>query len=315
MLSAMNMTLLRSVLFATVAAGCVAGQKPSATEAESLYREAWWLETGEGALDRALQTYLRAAKADGPGSSRAQSLLRAATIQKRLARTDEAIRTLEELTRAHADQAEVLAQARQRLTEWTATDLRNSFSSWYGRYLFSPEYQQKVVELVHELGANAGNTEEARARRVEIERRLLTIGDAAIPALREAASSRNGSLVQRAAALLLKLGATPPIETLLARTMWTEDDEAWAAVLALDTRRRRAVAEACAQRVDRVGRALAAAARGPRAMLELLASEQGADFGDDDEMLSSILSALHQVHDPDIHSQLVSLAQRDRAPG
>ena len=59
--------------------------KADETGAESLYRDAWWQETGAGALDRALAGYLKAADADGTEEIRAKALYRAALIQQRQA--------------------------------------------------------------------------------------------------------------------------------------------------------------------------------------------------------------------------------------
>ena len=91
-------------------------------------------------------------EAEGPASLKARALYKKAVVLQRIGRTEEAIRTLERLAKEYPGEAAPQADARARLAEWTAVDLKTSFAEWYQRYQYSPEFQAKIVDLVLKLG-------------------------------------------------------------------------------------------------------------------------------------------------------------------
>ena len=211
--------MTRFLLVAMISAVALAQEKK--TEAEELFEKAWWNETASGALDKALEGYKKAADATGPAATRARSLYRAAIVEQRLGRTDAAVALLERLARDFAGETELLKEAKTRLQEWTAVDLRKSFGEWYRSYVFSPEFQARVVDLVLRMGT-AQPTESGEAWN-----QLLTIGEASVPALQEALKSSNLQLRGKATQLLLRLGVVPPTEALIGYREWMSASEDW----------------------------------------------------------------------------------------
>ena len=235
--------------------------------AAKAFRDAWWAETGGGNLNQALDLYAKAIDAEGPASVKARALYRRAVVLQRIGKTEDAIRALERLAKDFPGEAQPNADARARLAEWTAVDLRSSFSEWFKRYQYSPEFQAKVVDLVLKLGGN----DNAAAFAAEAE--LLTIGEASVPALEEHAASKNTGLAARAQKLLLMLGRVPDgvVDVTSPLPMWSWDARPWAAILSLPEARRAALRD----RVTGASwgqRALVAALAGPEAALAWLAT-------------------------------------------
>ncbi|MHC4956064.1 MAG: tetratricopeptide repeat protein [Planctomycetota bacterium] len=273
------------------------------SEAEKQYRDAWWRESSQADINKALEAYLRAAAADGPEAVRAKALLKAADCYKRLGKPEEALRTLEELRSKFPAQKEVLATAAQRAKEWTAIDLRKSYSDWYRRYLFSPEFQQQVVDKVLNLpmDGDAANW-------------LLSLGDAAVPALQEAVKSKNEELVASAMDLLLKLEAIPPARVLLDNPSWAEKEFAWQAILrAPDAARLTLRGE-----IDNpatVAVLLKASATSTGALIQAMAGDAGGKVAvEKPKVASAILGALHNTRDPKIHAALADLGVHPKSP-
>lgn len=259
--------LLLALLLVASASAPARGDDAPADEsaASKTYRDAWWAETGGGNLTQALDLYAQAAASDGPAAVRARALYRRAVVLQRIGKTEEAIRTLEGLAKDFPGEAQPNADARARLAEWTAVDLRSSFSEWFKRYQYSPEFQAKVVDLVLKLGGSDATAAAAA------EAELLTIGAASIPALEEHVASKNAGLASRAQRLLLLLGKAPDAVVEPANSGWGYDARTWSALLALPEARREALRA-------RVGTgtwwsdALRAALTGPDAVVALLAT-------------------------------------------
>ena len=224
------------------------------------YRDGWWAETAGGNLTQAIDLYTKAADAEGPASVKARAIYRKAIVLQRIGKTEDAIRTLERLAKDHPGEAAVQADARARLAEWTAVDLKTSFAEWYRRYQYSPEFQAKIVDLVLKLGAADVNVG------MEASNEILTIGAPAIPALRQQIESPNGTLRERVVTSLLHLGEIPSIEALRKSRGWRQDIGCWATVRsAASDVRARLRAEAKAEEPWDQG--LVAALDGPLALL------------------------------------------------
>jgi hypothetical protein len=250
------------------------------TEAEELFEKAWWEETAAGALDKALEGYRKAADATGSAAIRARSLYRAAIVEQRLGRTDAAVALLERLAKDFPGETELLKEAKTRLQEWTAVDLRKSFGEWYRSYVFSPEFQARVVDLVLRLGTAK------QEDRNEVRSQLLTIGDAAAPALQEALKSSNSQLCHSATELLLDLGVVPPTEALVRYSSWVRNAEkGWLVIYGADEATRRRVREE-AKGDEPLARALRAVATSPEEMLSF------ARAGSDARLVQRVLTLL-----------------------
>ncbi len=293
--------MMRTTLIALFLAASLAGAGDS--EAEKQFRDAWWRESSESDLPKALAAYRRAAAADGPAEVRAKALLKVAECLKRLDKAQEAMQVLDRLRKEHPGQKEVLDKADRLVKEWTAIDLRTSYSDWYRRYLFSPEFQQDVVDRV--LGLP--NDEDAEAY-------LLSLGEAAIPALREAIKSKNAELVSSAMNLLLLLGDLPSAKLLL-------DDHEWA----IHTNSWRAILDASADSRERVAREidnpapmavlLQAAATSPAALLKALGEDAGARLAvENGEAAKALIEALYATRSPAVHRSLADLGVHPKSP-
>ncbi len=200
--------------------------------AAKAYRDAWWAETGGGNLTQAVEGYAKAADAEGPASVKARALYRKAVVLQRIGKTEEAIRTLERLAKDHPGEAALQTDARARLAEWTAVDLKTSFAEWYQRYQYSPEFQAKIVDLVLKLGSFDQAVGSAASQEI------LTIGAPAIPALRQHVSSSNGALRERVVTVLLQLGDVPSLDALRETTEWRNRQACWAALRSSSDRER-----------------------------------------------------------------------------
>lgn len=256
--------MTRLLIVAVLSAAALAQEKK--TEAEELFEKAWWEETASGALDKALEGYKKAAEATGPASIRARSLYRGAILEQRLGRTDRAVALLERLAKDFPGETDLLKEAKARLQEWTAVDLRKSFSEWYRSYVFSPEFQARVVDLVLRMGT--AKPEESR----EAWDQLLTIGEASVPALQEALKSSNEQLCHKATQLLLDLGVVPPTEALVKYPAWTREDRDWLTLYRADETTRRRVREE-AKGDEPAARAIRAVATSPEEMLTFVLAE------------------------------------------
>jgi HEAT repeat protein len=239
------------------------------TEAEELFEKAWWEETASGALDKALEGYRKAADAAGPAAIGARSLYRAAIVEQRLGRTDAAVALLERLAKDFAGETELLKEAKARLQEWTAVDLRKSFSEWYRSYVYSPEFQARVVDLVLRLGTAKPDEEQ------EVRGQLLTIGEASVPALQEALKSSNQRLCHAVTELLLELGIVPPTDALIRYPAWVRNGDArWLVIYSADEATRKRVREE-AKGDEPLARALRAVTTSPEEMFSFAVSCSG----------------------------------------
>jgi len=273
------------------------------TEAEKLYRDAWWRESSKADYKNALDVYRKAVAAAGPATVRAKALLKVADLLKRLGRTEEAMVVLEDLRKKFPNEREVLATADIRAKEWTAIDLRQSYSEWYRRYLFSPEFQQRVVDEVLTLAD--GDTAMSW---------LLSIGDAAVPALQEAVKSKNDELVDRAIPLLLRLDAIPPAAVLLERMEWAGEDYAWLAILRADAATGQRLRDE-SKGATTLAQLIKAAATSPAVLLQVLAGDTGGRAAIEmEEAVAAILSALHATGDATIHAGIADLAVHPKSP-
>jgi hypothetical protein len=252
------------VLLALAAPAVHAEEAPNGdTPAEKAFRDAWWAETAGGDLTKALALYEQSARGEGPAAVRARAHYHRAAVLHRLGRTEEAIRELERLAQQHPGETALQADARARLTEWTAVDLRTGFPEWYRRFQYGPEFQAKVVDLVLKLGVPS--EEDQRTA----ERELLTIGDPAVAALRAHLASRNEWLARNAVEVLLKLGVVPD-EIVTAQPAWADEKDAWKAILTLPPERRQALRS---RLPERPYPPLAAALGEPAQLLEWLAAK------------------------------------------
>ncbi len=114
-----------AVLLGTLAT-VIPAQQADTSDAALKFRQAWWEETGRGALSTALQNYLTAADATGPHATRARALLRAGTLQRQLGDETGAIETLRRLIETYPAQTDFVIQARQRLAAMEGIDKRGS---------------------------------------------------------------------------------------------------------------------------------------------------------------------------------------------
>ena len=219
------------ILIASLALAYVATPFVSRAQAEdapddksaagTAYREAWWAETAGGNLTQAVELYTKAVDSEGPASVKARALYRKAVVLQRIGKTEEAIRTLERLAKDHPGEAAVQTDARARLAEWTAVDLKTSFAEWYRRYQYSPEFQAKIVDLVLKLGAAESGTY------LPALNEILMIGAPAIPALRQRLGQ---SISERVTTALLMLGDVPPADVLRVTLEWRNRGDCWAAI-------------------------------------------------------------------------------------
>ncbi|MDJ0523454.1 MAG: tetratricopeptide repeat protein [Planctomycetota bacterium] len=235
--------------------------------AAKAFRDAWWAETGTGALDKAVAAYKQALQAEGSEAIRARAAYRLAVVLHRMGKTEEAVRALESLAKDFPQQAALLAKARQRLDEWTAEDLRTSFREWYQRYQYSPEFQAKIVDLILKLGNRDQKVSEGARQE------LLTIGEPAIAALTEHTRSPNPTLRNAAIRLMVLIGTLPPPAVLWDAHGWESEDAFWSQLEASVDPVRSAYADAAKDSKD--GRApwITALLQGREAVLEAVARE------------------------------------------
>ena len=238
------------------------------SQAATLFRDAWWAETGSGALDKAAEGYKQAVAAKGSDTIRARSLYRLAVVLQRMGKTEDGVRALERLAKEFPSETALLAKSKERLDEWTAEDLRTSFGDWYKRYQYSPAFQAKIVDLILKLGGADA------ASKVTARNELLTIGEPALPALREHADSSNVQLRYSVLDLMLELGVLPEPQRLVKWGGWKHKREFWTLLRASTGSEREAYRKAAAQaQGDYRFRWIAACLEGTDAVLDLAAKE------------------------------------------
>jgi len=294
--------MLLALLFLVFAAPLRAdeGEKEDSAAAK-LFRDAWWAETGSGALDKAAEGYRQAVAAEGSASIRARSLYRLAVVLQRMGRTEEGVRALERLAREFPAESEWLAKAKERLDEWTAEDLRTSFGDWYKRYQYSPEFQAKIVDLILKLGG----AHDAAA--IAARKELLTIGEPALPALREHATSANEGLRRAVVDLMIELGALPTPAVLWRAGDWQREDRFWTLLEAAPEADRAAYAQAAAQQdKDHRARWITAFLKGPNEVLDAVSTEAN-DTSGAAQLLDHVLRA---PQPPEYWSRLLGLVQQ-----
>jgi len=288
--------------------------------AEACYRKAWWLEHAKGDLEQALRQYLHALELDGPAKPKALSLLEAAIIQHRMDRHAEAEQLLARLFDEFSGETEIVADAKRRQAEWAQVDLRKNYTDWYRRYLFTPEVQTKILELVNRFGALPSDRDKkTNEDRKKLQQQILGYGVGAVPALRELAKagwiSGNSQLAERAARLVLQLGSLPPVGILLGGEDWAGDARVWATIFDLRREDRETLERACKKRGDAMARTLLAAASGPSAVLDLLRQDVGGVMAIEYEQATyALIEGLHAVRDEDVHARLIRLGDEAAAP-
>jgi len=211
---------------------------PEDSAAARLFRDAWWAETGAGALDKALVGYRKAAAAQGSDEIHARARYREALVLQRMGRTEDAVHALERLTKAYPGNEALLAKAKQRLDAWQPEDLRANFSDWYRRYRYGAAFQGKIVDLILKLGSLDGNVSGAASQE------LLTIGEPALPALRENVTSPNARLRSAAVGLLIDMGVLPTPAALMGAVGWERMRGFWKLLLAAPEETKTAYREA-----------------------------------------------------------------------
>ncbi len=214
------------------------------TAAGKAFREAWWAETGSGALDKALEGYRKAVDAEGSKAVKAKALYRMGIVLQRMGRTDEALQALGRLAKEFPQQTALHAKAQARLDEWTAVDLKTSFPEWYRRYQYSPEFQAKIVDLVLKLGDRTNNTAQSA------KQELLTIGEPAVAALQAHSTSANVSIRRHVQEVLIDLGHMPPAASLLKNPGWQNRREFWVLVRGADAKDRAMLETLVAEQPD-----------------------------------------------------------------
>lgn len=271
------------------------------SEAARLFRDAWWAETGRGALQKAVDGYRKAAVAEGGKQVRARALYRMAVVLQRMGKAAEAVGALERLAKDFPGETALLAQAQQRLDEWSAEDLRTSFSDWYKRYQYSAAFQAKIVDLVLKLGgADQGASNAAR-------KELLTIGEPALNALREHTDSANYQLRYIAIELILEIGSLPPPEVLWKGGWWQRKREFWNLLAAAKESERAAYAQAAAAKKDDYRSSwITAFLAGPDAVLDVVAKEKK----DTQSVTSALLGhMLRKDPKPEFYERLRSIVR------
>ena len=257
--------LLLPVFLLVLAPALVHAEDEEASEAARLFREAWWLETGASALEKASESYRKAVTAEGSNAIRARSQYRLALVLERMGKTEDAMLALEKLAKDFPGQTELLEKALARMEEWAGQDLREYFSEWYLRYQYSPAFQSKIVDLVLQLGAPDDKV--ANAAKEE----LLTIGEPALPALKEHANSANSKLRRNVVTLLLQLKQLPTAEAFYQTNACERSNAFWAMLHKAETRERAAYRVAADGKPEDWRSAwLLAFLDGPRALVEAL---------------------------------------------
>ncbi|HEU4417361.1 MAG TPA: hypothetical protein VFT55_00405, partial [Planctomycetota bacterium] len=213
---------------------------PATSEAEKLFRDAWWAESGKNDLETALRGYLAAAAAEGPGSVRAKALLHAAGAQQRLGKADAALDLYKKVLAEHATERACVEQARVHLRELTAVDLRQNYDEWYERRLFGEEIQLLILGKLEALTSLLAQgyppvPKEQQAYRKQIdvlEAEIRAFGKGAVPALQKACSGGHDASREHAIDMLFSLGELPPVSALLSCDSWLGDAQHWTLLLA-----------------------------------------------------------------------------------
>src|SRR5262245_14227253 len=204
---------------------------PATSEAEKLFRDAWWAESGKNDLDTALRGYLAAAAAEGPASVRAKALLHAAGAQQRLGKADAALDLYRKVLTEHATERASVEQARAHLRELTAVDLRQNYDEWYERRLFGEEIQLLILGKLEALTSllaqgyppDAKEQQTYRKQISVLEAEILAFGKGAVPALQKACSGGHAVSREHAVDMLFSLGELPSVSALLSCDGWLGD--------------------------------------------------------------------------------------------
>ena len=198
--------------------------------AEQLLRDAFWQQASGAADSQVQQGFRRAVDADGPSSVRARALWLLAQHDMEHGRKEVAIRSLERLSVEFPAEGLLLASARRALADWTRADVALSFEEWDRQRKSSPEFFQRLVTRIEELGG-----EKRFKERTQLRNEILAMGSAAVPALQSAAASSQQDLSREATRMLFRLKAIPPTIALLRTTDWLTSSSAWRRLLNLDS--------------------------------------------------------------------------------
>ncbi|HZN41960.1 MAG TPA: hypothetical protein VFD82_24360 [Planctomycetota bacterium] len=213
---------------------------PATSEAEKLFRDAWWAESGKNDLETALRGYLAAAAAEGPASVRAKALLHAAGAQQRLGKADAALDLYKKVIAEHATERACVEQARVHLRELTAVDLRQNYDEWYERRLFGEEIQllilgklEALTSLLAQGWPQESKEQQTHRKQIDVlEAEIRAFGKGAVPALHKACSGGHDASREHAIDMLFSLGELPPVSALLSCDGWLGDAQHWALLLA-----------------------------------------------------------------------------------
>lgn len=154
---------------------------PVQDDPEALYREALYLEVDRGDPAKAAETYARVLEAARDDSLRARASYRQAFCHEKLGRTEEAEQAYRQVLARWPGQKDVVQQAQARLAALT------------GGTPVSAPIESEIPRLILDLG---GEKREAAIRR------LVLIGDAALPEVRRALEHRDPVLSVGAARVL-----------------------------------------------------------------------------------------------------------------
>ncbi len=170
-------------------------------ELEDRLLEAELLEVSAGDLDKAMTIYKALVDmSDTPESTRARALLYLARCHRKLGQIDQAKALLSSLVKTHAQEKDVLRQARAFLRELQGEN-RNPEFDWLSELGKNPEIQARVFDLVMDL-VDLGSDTGRRARR-----QLLALGTVGVPVLEKmVTTSRDNQHRRHLALLLIKLG-------------------------------------------------------------------------------------------------------------
>ncbi|HEX6813732.1 MAG TPA: hypothetical protein VF384_19080 [Planctomycetota bacterium] len=280
---------------------------PALSEAERLFRDAWWAETGKSDLETALRGYLAAAAAEGPASVRAKALLHAAGAQHRLGKADQALDLYRKILAEYATEKASVEQARVHLRELTAVDLRQNYDEWYERRLFSEEIQLlilgKLEALTSMLARRPADNHEVAAWHkglAGLEAEIVAFGKGAVPGLQKACLGGHYESRGRAIELLFSLGELPPASALLASDGWLGYPAHWSTLVSAITPPKVPAAPAWHRPF------VAAAVARPNTLLEQLLASRDANLIDRTEIVSAITVALLQ-HRPSVDATLAAI--------
>lgn len=173
----------------------------AAEDAEDKLAQAELVEVSAGDLEKALAAY-KALLSDEktPAATRARALLRVARCQRKLGQLEAAKKTLEELLKNHAGEAETARQARSFLKEIQNGRAESSDFDWIREIEKNPEIQARVFEWTMSLAS-------ADEKAPSAAQQLLALGTIALPVVeRVLDSSRDESHRQLLAMICVRAG-------------------------------------------------------------------------------------------------------------